>query len=66
MNQLTTIRTTQPISASTIHVCDIFHTSSDMPTMPIPSTHTRASAGSDRRRWNLAIEALAPARCMDG
>ena len=34
--------------------------------MPIPSTHTRASAGSDRRRWNLAIEALAPARCREG
>ncbi len=34
--------------------------------MPIPSTHTRARAGSDSRRWNLAIVALAPARCSDG
>ena len=49
-NQLTSIRITQPISDSTIHVCVIFQSSSDMPTMPIPSTHTSARAGSETRR----------------
>ena len=65
-NQLATIATTQPRSDSTIHVSLISHTSSDIPTMPMPSTQTNVSAGSTSRRCSLATVTPAPARCIDG
>ena len=54
-NQLTTIRITQPISDSTIQVSDHLDASSDMPTMPMPSTHTSVERRQARRRCSLAI-----------
>ena len=65
-NQLTAIRITQPTRESTIHVWDISKLSFDVPTRPMPNTHTRTSAGRLSDMCNLASRAVSPARRSDG